>query len=336
MTTIHRIEVPLPYAVRWVNCYYIHDSIPTLIDTGHNTDEDLEAIRSGVEQAGGRLDAIRRIIITHGHTDHIGLAGKIADLTGAEVHVHQWDRTKLAPDYEQDLKLREHAFRDFFLRTGTPEEITEEQVESILIRWQKLVSPIAEEQTLLGGEVFPFDDFELTVVHTPGHSPGSTCLLDKKSGALFSGDSLIQETICNPAAEQVYSDLWNGYNGLAAHKVTLDAVKSLTVRQVYPGHGRPFTNLSKRLALIGTQHEKRRNNLINLLQDCKPQPDEDSGLTVFQLVRKLFPNFNELAGFVNLSGVRAHLGILAEEGIAACRNNGKTERYYMVDKPNDC
>ena len=78
MTTVTRIEVPIPFPAQWVNSYYIHDSVPTLIDTGINTDEGLEAIRSVIEAAGGSLDQVRRIIGTHGHMDHIGLAGRIA------------------------------------------------------------------------------------------------------------------------------------------------------------------------------------------------------------------------------------------------------------------
>ena len=155
--------------------------------------------------------------------------------------------------------------------------------------------------------------------------------MDKKSGALFSGDSLIQETICNPAAEQAYADLGNGYNGLAAHKITLETVHNLPVKQVNPGHGHPFNNLPKRLNLIETHHEKRRNDLIKLLQNNESQHGNNAGTTTFQLVQKLFPNFSEVAGFVNLSGVRAHLRILVEDGIAVCRNKGVREYFYLVE-----
>jgi glyoxylase-like metal-dependent hydrolase (beta-lactamase superfamily II) len=83
MTRIHRIEVPIPFPLKTVSCYYILDSIPTLIDTGVNSAAGLDIIERKIRSVGGRLSDLKRIILTHGHTDHVGLAGKIASHSGA-------------------------------------------------------------------------------------------------------------------------------------------------------------------------------------------------------------------------------------------------------------
>jgi glyoxylase-like metal-dependent hydrolase (beta-lactamase superfamily II) len=90
------------------------------------------------------------IVCTHGHNDHINAAAALADATGGPLWLH--------PD---DAMLWE------VVNPGRPVD-----------------APLADGQRIeVGGTT-------LTVLHTPGHSPGGCCLYDEASGVLFSGDTL--------------------------------------------------------------------------------------------------------------------------------------------------
>jgi hydroxyacylglutathione hydrolase len=103
-------------------------------------------------------------------------------------------------------------------------------------------APPAPERLLKDGDVIKVGDLSFTVVHTPGHSPGSICLYGE--GVLFSGDTLFREGIGR-------SDLPGGnYRELMASLHRLMMLPEDTV--VYPGHG------SK--TAIGT--EKKQNPFI--------------------------------------------------------------------------
>ena len=110
------------------------------------------------EELGEREWTLKLIISTHGHWDHIGDNAAVADLTKAEIAVHPLDRTRL-----------EHP-----TSISAPFEI----VPSI---------PAVE---LAEGGVIRFGELRLRVLHTPGHTEGSVCLLAEDHGMLFSGDTL--------------------------------------------------------------------------------------------------------------------------------------------------
>ncbi len=120
MTRVHSIEVPIPFPLKSVNCYYIEDSTPTLIDAGVHTDEAMRAVESAIEATGARVEDLNRIVLTHCHLDHMGLAGRIMDRSGADLFVHPEDNAKLIRDLVEEFDRRGPMYRSFFLEAGVP------------------------------------------------------------------------------------------------------------------------------------------------------------------------------------------------------------------------
>ena len=115
----------------------------------------LEWIAEALDARGWTL---RLIVSTHGHWDHMGDNAAVAEHTGAQIAVHPLDRHRLVDP--QPL------YAPFPIVPCVP------------------AVDLAE-----GGEV-RFGEIRLRVLHTPGHTEGSVCLLSEEEGLLFSGDTL--------------------------------------------------------------------------------------------------------------------------------------------------
>src|SRR4029079_635136 len=80
-----RLEIPTPFSIGTVNAYLIHDDPLTLVDGGPAWTAALSTLERSVAEHGVRLEEIALVLITHHHVDHIGLARRIAAVSGAEV-----------------------------------------------------------------------------------------------------------------------------------------------------------------------------------------------------------------------------------------------------------
>ncbi|MCK5577295.1 MAG: MBL fold metallo-hydrolase [Dehalococcoidales bacterium] len=176
------------------NCYIIGSETSragAVIDPG----DDARQILAGINEL--ELD-IKYILLTHGHLDHTGALKEVKESTGASVAVHSADVKNLNDDY-------------LSLFTG--------------ISYPK---PPPPDRLLEDGDTIDIGDFSLTVVHTPGHSPGGICLLG--GGILFSGDTLFNFGIGR-------ADLPGGNSRQLMESIHKRLLKLPDEIKVYPGHG---------------------------------------------------------------------------------------------------
>ena len=150
------------------NCYVIVGDGLTLIDTGlpHRSARILAYLRDVLRK---NPSDIRTIILTHFHIDHTGNVVELKKASGAKVAIHQADADfvtgkRVGPSPKGAIGLLMKVMGKLFFRTP------EFQPDILL----------ANGVTIAG----------LTCIHTPGHTPGSICLLDPGTKVLFSGDLL--------------------------------------------------------------------------------------------------------------------------------------------------
>ncbi|MDD1678229.1 MAG: MBL fold metallo-hydrolase [Methanomicrobiales archaeon] len=141
---------------------------------------------------------IRTIILTHCHYDHTAHVLEIAQMCEAEIAIHRSDAAALHDD-----------------------------MQSVALLFGER-APHANPHRLLndGERIGP-----LTVIHTPGHTPGSICLYREERGVLFSGDTVFTEGSFGRY------DLPGG--NLRELKRSMEILAELPVEALYPGHGFP-------------------------------------------------------------------------------------------------
>src|SRR3982751_1157961 len=116
--------IPTPFYVGDVNVYLIKEDPLTLIDVGPKTDDAYRTLVEKLGRVGVKLADIRRIVLTHAHEDHCGLAKKVRDeAKDADIFVHDWETGHLFG------RLAREEHKKLLLRSGVPENILEEMRE---------------------------------------------------------------------------------------------------------------------------------------------------------------------------------------------------------------
>jgi len=249
---IFHVRLPLPFALNHVNCYLLRDPDGwTILDTGLNRPEIHAGWQAVFAQLGIHRGAIRRIIVTHMHPDHIGLAGRLQQELGAPVFMspREWEIAEMA--WVQNLERGDN-LAAYLRRVGAPPEvgaIVEGQQQKLR---QMTQPPPVDVQLLRAGERIMLAQRRFEIVHAPGHADGQIIFYAPDDRLMLCGDHVLQRISPNigywPSTEA---------DPLGRYLQSLRALMKLEVDLALPGHHAPITDWRRRIGELLLHHDER-------------------------------------------------------------------------------
>ncbi|MCR2802579.1 MBL fold metallo-hydrolase [Paenibacillus soyae] len=269
-----QVKVPLPFSLKWVNSYLVPEEEGyTLIDPGLGTEEAKTLWEGVLEWKGLDWSDIRRVVLTHQHPDHYGLAGYVQEMSGASVWM-----TKRSHDYALRLWGEDSRFPDdlraLYMAHGMPEEVMDAIADN-LDGFVALVSPQPVVQYMEPGETIMLGDRRWELIDAPGHAYGAVCFYQPAMKWMVCGDQVLPHITPNVSAIPDEER-----DPLADFLRSLEQLKAYDVEFALPGHRDPFADFRGRIVELQSHHARRLNAMAGQLAE-EPQ-------TAFSLCEKLF------------------------------------------------
>ena len=312
---IEKLVIPTPFPVGPINIYLIVDDPLTLIDTGPKTDVAIAALTTQINQLGFRIPDIKRIVLTHTHEDHCGLASWLQQRCGAPVYVHEWEQENLT----NHGRLR--ADRVLLKSAGVPEG----QLEQMVGHYAKVKSfadAVENVVTYRDEHEFEFARGSWRIVHTPGHTPGSCCLLREATRTLLAGDTILKHITPNPVLNPDPRDATRRFPALKNYLASLEKLRDLAPTLIHTSHGDVVTDFEEYLARLRRHTYERQSKVLGLVSK--------DGMTAHELANLLFPKVKDITRFLAVSEAAAHLDLAATEGKLRIENRDSVDVFLSA------
>lgn len=318
---IRWLRLPLPMALDHINLWVLDgdDGAWDLVDTGLDLPASRELWRA---LFSGPLnpDRLGRIVVTHMHPDHAGLAGWLQQKTGASFFMSRTEYLMCRvlcsdpPGQPPEVALQ------FYRNAGFEAQQIAEYVRRFGT-FGAVISPLPlAYHRLQAGEQFRGGGRNWRLLEGCGHSPEHICLFCEDDNLLISGDQLLPaissnvsvwptEPLANPLAD------W-----LASCEYLAGEIDNQTL--VLPSHGKPFRGGVTRLEWLIQHHH---DQLQTALEVCaKPA-------TVREVVAGLFRRKLSGTDFVMAAGEAiAHLNFLVDRNEIVVDRSGPVHRYHRA------
>lgn len=312
----HQITLPCKFAYAPVHTYLFLEPEPTLIDCGEKSPQSWNALQKGLGEFGLSIKDLKKIIITHPHVDHIGMAQQIAEESQAEVWVsdlvYDW---AVNPQLQWDKRTQ--VIDSVLRKGGIPKELSnniQSGFKIVMNAWEaidaKYIKVFKTDQKIEIGK----DEWQVMPMF--GHSQHQTCFYQPETESFIAADMLLDVTPV-PVIEpnQNYSQRMKS---LPQMMDSYKKLSQLALSHVYPGHGRNLPNPHQTIEnQVNRIHMRKEECLTYVRKGIK---------SVFEIAQLMYPNLN---GFALMMGFGMTLGYLDLLEIEEKLNFLDTEKEFI-------
>ncbi len=272
-----RVRMPLPFALDHVNGYLIRDGAGwAVIDTGLNTSPGRATWAQVWEMLAIAPTDITRILVTHAHPDHLGMAGWLQSVSHAPVLMSIRTQEAMARIWEAPVESW-RAETELYLRRNGLDPTWTERVLAHMADLRSQVHPLP--QTILPvrpGDVLEIGRRRFRLLAAEGHADDQVLFYEERERLLWVGDQVLLEITPNigtwPATPP---------DPLGRYLASLQELAPLPVALALPGHRAPVLRFPERIAELQTHHAHRLEAVW--------QAVDEAGSTTYQVAQRVFP-----------------------------------------------
>jgi glyoxylase-like metal-dependent hydrolase (beta-lactamase superfamily II) len=308
------VALPTPFPVGPVNCYILADDPVTVVDPGMLWADSTQLLEAALASTGNAVDDVDQVLITHGHPDHFGAAGWLADAADAAVVCGRAEVPKLASIGSRLSMV------DIVDRLGIPETMRD-TFRAFYKGVQQLSHPIDQRRLRLldDGDTLRAGGRSWQVHVTPGHAVGHVSLYDPNERVLLSGDHLLACITPNPVLEPDADSVDGRRRSLVEYLASLERFIRIDPLLVLPGHGPRFQDVPALTEAMRHHHDSRADEILAVIRRL-------GEVTPYELSGELFPHIKDFSIMLGVSEVVGHLDLLEDAG-ALVRSDGTPQRY---------
>jgi glyoxylase-like metal-dependent hydrolase (beta-lactamase superfamily II) len=309
---VHRLELPTPFAIGPVSSWLLRGDPLTLVDPELCNASTRAALERGLDELALRVEDVERVVLTHQHHDHVGLAAEVRERSGARVAGTARLAAFLA-DYDAAMDRDDAYAVAMMVRHGLDAD-TRETLNQVSRGFRHYSGSVTVDDVLASGDELVAGGLTLRVHERPGHSPTDTVFYDERDGLLVGGDHMLERTSSNPIGHAPIDDRDAAAvaagpdrpRPLVAYLDSLRATAELDVGTILPGHGEAFAGHRELLAKREDMHARRLRRILRAV---------DGRRTAADMTGVLWRQLPVTQAYLALSEVLGHLDLLARDGL---------------------